>query len=402
VDALVLRDRDANGQGGDGLEERLWVQQDANFNVTALVNASGSVVERYVYDPYGSVTVLNGSWQTQGSSAYGWQYLHQVGRLDTTSGLYNFRMRDYSPGLGRWAGIDPVGFVAEDTNLYRSVANSPANVLDPSGLRGIFDMGWEKDEYKGGFTTQGITAIPPRPGAGDAAMELDAMMQQRGNLMAQGRPVPPLMAGSLPIYGNGNQNAFQAMHDAGQLIYDMNATIAKELLYLVPGMGPVVGAYDVAQGIRNGDPLQVAGGALPFLHVPRLGRPAVRPNPLYRPRGPIQSMPRGGMQYFGGLQEFRSRTGKYTEPTLPPSTIARSGGVTIRHYTRGNDHLPAHAHVTGEGEPTRIGANGKPLVGDPPLSPQQKHVVEAHSREIRSAINRIRRWWKYMCHLQNK
>jgi YD repeat-containing protein len=31
---------------------------DANMNVTALVDESGTVVERYAYDPYGRVTVL--------------------------------------------------------------------------------------------------------------------------------------------------------------------------------------------------------------------------------------------------------------------------------------------------------------------------------------------------------
>lgn len=31
-----------------GLEERLYVQQDANWNVTAVVNTSGSIQERYV------------------------------------------------------------------------------------------------------------------------------------------------------------------------------------------------------------------------------------------------------------------------------------------------------------------------------------------------------------------
>ncbi len=39
VDAMVLRDRDATG--GGTLSERLWVQQDANWNVTALVNTIG-------------------------------------------------------------------------------------------------------------------------------------------------------------------------------------------------------------------------------------------------------------------------------------------------------------------------------------------------------------------------
>src|SRR5262249_2491319 len=40
VDALIERDRDADGNPANGLEERLYVQQDANWNVTALVNTS--------------------------------------------------------------------------------------------------------------------------------------------------------------------------------------------------------------------------------------------------------------------------------------------------------------------------------------------------------------------------
>jgi uncharacterized protein RhaS with RHS repeats len=55
VKALVLRDF-ATGAPGT-LNQRLWVQQDANWNVTALVNGSGVVVERYIYTPYGVTTV---------------------------------------------------------------------------------------------------------------------------------------------------------------------------------------------------------------------------------------------------------------------------------------------------------------------------------------------------------
>jgi hypothetical protein len=35
------------------LDERLWVQQDGNWNVTALLDNTGAVVERFLYDPYG-------------------------------------------------------------------------------------------------------------------------------------------------------------------------------------------------------------------------------------------------------------------------------------------------------------------------------------------------------------
>jgi RHS repeat-associated protein len=133
VDALVLRDRDADGNQGNGLEERLYVQQDANFNVTALISASGQVLERYAYDAYGQPTILAPDWTTRGSSQYAWIYLHQGGRYEVVTGLYHFRHREMSATLGRWIQVDPLG-LAPDTNLYRLVHNRPTTATDPSGL----------------------------------------------------------------------------------------------------------------------------------------------------------------------------------------------------------------------------------------------------------------------------
>ncbi|MBX3401304.1 MAG: RHS repeat-associated core domain-containing protein [Gemmataceae bacterium] len=132
VDAMILRDRDTADDGT--LDERLWVQQDANFNVTALVDDNGDVVERYVYDPYGVATVLDETWSAIGSSAYGWVHLHQGGRLDATSGLYHFRMRDYSPTLGRWVTMDPKRYGTGDNSFYRYVGNVPVAFTDAIGL----------------------------------------------------------------------------------------------------------------------------------------------------------------------------------------------------------------------------------------------------------------------------
>ncbi|WP_406694560.1 RHS repeat-associated core domain-containing protein [Singulisphaera sp. Ch08] len=133
IDALVLRDRDADGLGGT-LEERLYVQQDANWNVMAITDRTGAVVERYIYDPYGQASVLAANWTPLGSSAYEWVYLHQGGRYDAVSELYSFRHRDYSSTLGRWTSQDPIGFIGGDLNLYGYLANGPSNRLDPSGL----------------------------------------------------------------------------------------------------------------------------------------------------------------------------------------------------------------------------------------------------------------------------
>ena len=79
--------------------------------------------------------MLDADWDVQaGGSAFSWQYLHQGGRFDVTSGLYHFRHRDYSPSLGRWTSLDPLRYDAGDVNLYRALGNGLPNRLDPSGL----------------------------------------------------------------------------------------------------------------------------------------------------------------------------------------------------------------------------------------------------------------------------
>lgn len=100
------------------------------------------------------------------------------------------------------------------------------------------------------------------------------------------------------------------------------------------------------------------------------------------------------------MGQARSISGKFTEPELPPRTIVKAGGVVVEHYTRGKEHPPAHAHVLGEGMEVRIGANGKRLKGDPPLSPAQESVINDHLPSIRKALAKVRRWWKWHYHLR--
>jgi RHS repeat-associated protein len=150
VDALVERDRDADGNGT--LEERRYALQDPNANVVAVLDPTGAVVERYAEDPYGTVTVLDANWATRpNGSLYDWRYLHQGGRFTAVIGLYAFRNRDYSPSQGRWTEPDPEGFNAGDTNLYRAEGNSPVNATDPFGLESwwqrfdrAFQRGWDR------------------------------------------------------------------------------------------------------------------------------------------------------------------------------------------------------------------------------------------------------------------
>ncbi len=136
VDAMLLRDRDADTNPANGLEQRLYVLHDANFNVTALADNAGAIVERYYYEAYGKATILASNFvpRSDAQSDYAWQYLHQGGRLDNITNNYHFRNRDRSPTLGRWLNQDPIGFQGGDANLYRYLTDNVTNKLDPSGL----------------------------------------------------------------------------------------------------------------------------------------------------------------------------------------------------------------------------------------------------------------------------
>jgi RHS repeat-associated protein len=122
------------------LDQRLYVQQDANWNVTALVDTSGNVVERYDYDPFGLQTVLNPDFTVRGTSAYAVPYGFQGMRTDLLVSVYFADNRVYSPTLMRWLQTDPIG-LNDGNNDYAFEGNGPIDALDPSGLD---KWSWEK------------------------------------------------------------------------------------------------------------------------------------------------------------------------------------------------------------------------------------------------------------------
>ena len=67
VDDCVLRDRDTTG--GGSFNERLYALQDANWNIVAVCDNTGTVQERYAYTPYGVVSYYDASWDVLSSSA---------------------------------------------------------------------------------------------------------------------------------------------------------------------------------------------------------------------------------------------------------------------------------------------------------------------------------------------
>jgi len=104
------------------------------MNVTALVDTSGTVLERVVYDPYGNPTFYDGSWTSpSATSSYDNVVLYCGYHLDAETGLYHVRHRSYHPRLGRWMQRDPTGY-RDSVSLYEYARGLPIRLVDPSGL----------------------------------------------------------------------------------------------------------------------------------------------------------------------------------------------------------------------------------------------------------------------------
>ena len=144
---------------------RLWYQTDLLGNTTHLsaeqYNSNGqltggSVVEQYLYDPFGTPTVYDAAGRVRpGGSAYdnrrlfkssgGYQWL-------APAGLYHCRARCYLPQHGRFLQPDPSG-QAGGLNLYSYCHNDPINQSDPSGLA--------EDDATGDAPKQSVDPVTP-------------------------------------------------------------------------------------------------------------------------------------------------------------------------------------------------------------------------------------------------
>jgi RHS repeat-associated protein len=131
VDAPVCRFRDTTGDGVS--DETLYYLTDAQMNVTALVDANGAVVERCLYDAYGSPTFCDANWTAvTWSNSRKNEVLYCGYRYDPETGNYHVRNRVLAPGLGRWPQRDPTGF-ADGMNLYDYCRETPTGRRDWRG-----------------------------------------------------------------------------------------------------------------------------------------------------------------------------------------------------------------------------------------------------------------------------
>jgi RHS repeat-associated protein len=141
IDALALRfhDADADGNLSENNDGRHYYAQDANYHVTTVVSASGAVLERYSYTPYGEPTVLDADFTADSVNDDGYsdidnRHLYTGREFDWDSGLQLNRHRYYASHLGRWITRDPIDYKARTWNLYEYVSGAPIAKRDGFGL----------------------------------------------------------------------------------------------------------------------------------------------------------------------------------------------------------------------------------------------------------------------------
>jgi len=278
VDAPVLRD--------DGTNTYYYLN-DANMNVTGLVNASnGSVVERYVYDPYGAVTFLDGGWNAYGTQAtlYGNDYLFTGRRFDGETKLMYYRARYYDNSLGRFVNRDPIGYEG-GLNTYAYVGGSPTDRVDPSGLR-----------YPPTSPVQAPPATPaPAPAPSMLARGYRAVSKRLWVLLIQKRHIPRNLPDDI-LRRIGKEPKVEPKdkqrQNPAKLFRGMKAAPHAPIVGALPQIGPTKRQLGVKPGDGEHDDIPVAADGTVN---PSTGGMSVAPGtpfnlPPHRRKDPIWSI----------------------------------------------------------------------------------------------------------------
>jgi RHS repeat-associated protein len=122
-----------------GGKSEFYLYDSMGRNVSGLVSSSGTLLNRYDYDTFGSL--LSAEQNAQNSYQYSGE------EFDEETGLVFLRNRYYDPEIGRFISKDacPGRLDRPSTlNPYCYVENNPVNFVDPLGFEGIDPEKWER------------------------------------------------------------------------------------------------------------------------------------------------------------------------------------------------------------------------------------------------------------------
>ncbi|GAA6619287.1 putative Ig domain-containing protein [Scytonema sp. NUACC26] len=123
--------------GADG--KPVYYLTDAMGTVIGLADGQGASAGKFLYDAFGNILSQVGG----NNSAAGGDFRFQGQWLESESGLYHFRARDYDPATGLFLSRDPVDIIEtepESFNPYQFVYNNPYVYSDPTGMFTLVEL----------------------------------------------------------------------------------------------------------------------------------------------------------------------------------------------------------------------------------------------------------------------
>ncbi|MYM90165.1 hypothetical protein GTP91_23705 [Rugamonas sp. FT82W] len=158
-------------QTGTGTQTVLYMHSDHLGSATAITNASGAVIERMAYEPFGKRRTPQGAMDPNNIIAgvntdRGYTNHEHLDGLD----LIHMNGRVYDPAIGRFISADPN--VPYPTNIqsysrYSYTRNNPLVMIDPSGFSDFYSSDPLADPFDSVFRGSPIfspwipTTLPP-------------------------------------------------------------------------------------------------------------------------------------------------------------------------------------------------------------------------------------------------
>lgn len=127
-------------------ESTRYYHADLIGSTRLVTDGNGAIVDRRAYMAFGETRVGTDPTATAG-------YVGTLGVETDSTGLLFMRNRYYSPTLGRFIQMDPIGLRGEDFNLYRYCENTPIIACDINGEKLTWGKTWQfaKDFSEGFF-----------------------------------------------------------------------------------------------------------------------------------------------------------------------------------------------------------------------------------------------------------